>query len=130
MKILCILCSSRKKHSWTAADRFLDQVAAQTGAKTEIIRLADYRIEPCIGCIRCFDHGEEHCPLTDDRDVLLGKIERADGLVIATPNYSFHIPGNLKVLLDRMGYIFHLPDSAGTDDVSHVPFGYSPQPRP
>jgi hypothetical protein len=58
-------------------------------AKTEIVRLNDYQVSTCQGCERSLDRGEELCPLKDDRDVLIGKMLEADGVVFASPVYSF-----------------------------------------
>jgi hypothetical protein len=41
--------------------------------------------------------------------MLLEKIESSDGIVFATPNYSFDVSGLMKVFLDRFGFIFHRP---------------------
>ena len=109
MKILCLVASDRMRHTWDAAQSFLQELKKSADVQTEIIRLADFKIEPCKGCIICFDKGEQHCPHDDDRDAILEKLEQADGLILAVPNYAFQIPGTLKILLDRMGYIFHRP---------------------
>ena len=49
------------------------------------------------------------CPVNDDRDKLFEKIANSDGVVFATPNYSFQVSGIMKVFLDRMGFYFHRP---------------------
>ena len=33
----------------------------------------------------------------------------SDGVVFATPNYSFQVSGHTKVFLDRLGFVFHRP---------------------
>lgn len=45
----------------------------------------------------------------DDRDSLFGKIMASDGVVLATPVYSFQVSGLVKIFLDRMGFLFHRP---------------------
>jgi hypothetical protein len=50
--------------------------------------LRDRRPQPisaCRGCKTCFNKGEEHCPLNDDRDLLFDKIAASDGVVFASP---------------------------------------------
>jgi hypothetical protein len=55
------------------------------------------------------DRGEEHCPLVDDRDVLIEKMRTSDGVVIATPNYAFQVSGLTKTFLDRVAFVLHRP---------------------
>jgi len=43
----------------------------------------------CRGFRICFDKGEGHCPPRDVRDILIGKINDSDGVIFASPNYSF-----------------------------------------
>lgn len=69
----------------------------------------DYDIKMCQGCKFCFDKGEEFCPLNDDRNVLLAKLEKSDGVIFASPNYAFGVSGVMKNFIDRIAYIFHRP---------------------
>jgi len=59
------------------------------------------------------DKGEQFCPLRDDRDILIAKILESDGVLFASPNYSFQVSGLMKVFLDRLGYLFHRPEFFG-----------------
>lgn len=108
-KITAFVGSPRKKHTHGAAAQFLSHLQALGDIETEIVHLNDYRIETCKGCCVCFNKGEEHCPLQDDRDVLLDKIMASDGVVFATPNYSFQVSAVMKTFLDRLGFVFHRP---------------------
>jgi NADPH-dependent FMN reductase len=63
----------------------------------------------CQGCKTCFVRGEEYCPLKGDRDLLVEKMMTSDGVVFASPNYSFHVSAIVKMFLDRLGFIFHRP---------------------
>lgn len=75
----------------------------------EIVALGDYQIGTCRGCKLCFEKGEEFCPMKDDRDKLIEKMMASDGVVFASPNYSFQVSGMMKVFLDRLGFVFHRP---------------------
>lgn len=48
-------------------------------------------------------------PLKDDRDLLFGKMMMSDGVVFASPVYSFQVSGQMKIFLDRLGFVFHRP---------------------
>ncbi len=47
--------------------------------------------------------------MKDDRDLLLEKIYNSDGVIFATPNYSFQVSALMKNFLDRLAFIFHRP---------------------
>jgi len=108
-KVTAFIGSARKKHTYDAVVQFLSNLQSMGDVETEIVRLSDYRLEICKGCKLCCDKGEERCPLKDDRDVLLEKMMASDGVVFATPNYSFQVSGLMKVFLDRLGFAFHRP---------------------
>jgi hypothetical protein len=47
--------------------------------------------------------------LKDDRDVLMDKIMASDGVIFATPNYTWDMSGIMKVFVDRFGFACHRP---------------------
>jgi len=112
--------SGRKKHTYGAVREFLDRLEAHGGVTTEIVDTSDYNLGTCRGCKLCFERGEEFCPLKDDRDVLIGKMMASDGVVFASPNYSFQVSGYMKVFLDRLGFLFHRPRFHGKTFTSIV----------
>jgi multimeric flavodoxin WrbA len=111
MKKVTVLVGSPHKGgaTYTAARRFLDNLESLGDVHGEMVVLSDYDVGVCRGCKTCFDRGEERCPLKDDRDALIGKMMDSDGVVFASPNYSWHVPGVMKVFLDRLGFAFHRP---------------------
>src|SRR5512141_619713 len=106
-RVTAFVGSARKRNTYKAVLQFLDNLQALGDVEYEIAVLGDYRLEPCRGCQLCFRKGEEFCPLKDDRDVLFEKISASDGVVFATPNYSFQVSGLMKLFLDRCGFLFH-----------------------
>lgn len=109
MKVTAFIGSPRKKHTHDATEKFLQKLQSLGDIEYEIIRLGDYNLETCRGCKLCLDKGEELCPLKDDRDILMEKIMKSDGIVFASPNYSFSVSALMKIFLDRFGYLFHRP---------------------
>jgi multimeric flavodoxin WrbA len=122
-KILAIVGSPRRRNTYRAVERFLEELQALGGVESEIVHLADYRLETCRGCLQCFERGEERCPLKDDRDALIEKIESADGVVFASPNYSLNVSGLMKTLFDRLSFMFHRPRFFGKIATSIVTQG-------
>jgi multimeric flavodoxin WrbA len=108
-RVIAFVGSARKKHTYNAVCQFLENLRSLGDVETEIVRLSDYRIETCRGCKACTDKGEEFCPFKDDRDVLIEKIAASDGVIFASPIYSFQVSAFMKIFLDRLGFIFHRP---------------------
>jgi NAD(P)H-dependent FMN reductase len=88
-----------------------------------VVRLSDYQIQTCSGCKVCFDKGEEYCPLEDDRDMLIEKIEMSDGVVFASPNYAFQASAIMKTFIERIGFALHRPRFFGKTFTSIVAQG-------
>jgi multimeric flavodoxin WrbA len=122
-RVTAFVGSAHKKITHSAVRQFLDDLGSLGAVETEMVTLSDYHLGICRGCRLCFDKGEESCPLKDDRDALFAKIEASDGVVFATPNYSFHVSGLLKVFLDRFGFVFHRPRYFGKTFTSIVTQG-------
>ena len=80
--------------------------AKEVGADIEFIRLTDYEIKPCIGCMRCA-FKKQQCHLKDDCLTIYQKMLEADALILGVPDYILGAAGYLKMLLDRsMGYLY------------------------
>jgi len=123
MKVTAFVGSVRKKHTYNATEQFLQKLQSFGDVEYEIVPLSDYNLEVCKGCKLCLDKGEELCPLNDDRDKLIAKIINSDGVVFASPNYSFHVSGLMKIFLDRLGFFFHRPRFFGKTFTSIVSQG-------
>lgn len=123
-KVTAFVGAARKGYTYQATREFLDRLEGLGGIETELVRLADYRLEPCRGCKTCFARGEEFCPLKDDRDLLIAKMKEADGVVLASPNYSFQVSALMKLFLDRLGYACHRPQFHGKAFTSIVVQGF------
>lgn len=63
----------------------------------EIVSVADYNVNPCIGCNSCFMREGNECFQQDDMSVVYDKLKAADMLVIASPVYFYGISAQLKI---------------------------------
>jgi multimeric flavodoxin WrbA len=108
-KVIAIIGTQTKNNTYRAVQKFEKYLKQYGEIEFEYVFLSDYSLEFCRGCKVCFDKGEEHCPLKDDRDVLLEKMEHADGVIFATPNYAFQLSARMKNLFDRLAFIIHRP---------------------
>jgi len=108
-KITAFIGSARRGGTYRAIQAFESALRKYEEIEFESVFLNDYDIHFCNGCKVCFDKGEEYCPLKDDRDILLDKIHKSDGVIFASPNYAFQVSARMKNFLDRTAYFFHRP---------------------
>lgn len=66
----------------------------------ELVLLRNKNIKHCLGCLTC-SKNKKTCVTKDDMQELYKKIEWADVIVIATPNYYDNVSGLLKDFIDR-----------------------------
>jgi len=106
MEILAICGSPRKKNTYSVLT-FIKNNYPEIDFK--ILQLCDLNFEFCRGCYLCVKHGEDKCPIKDDRDMIIKEMVDADGLILATPVYSLMISAVLKNFFERLGFFAHRP---------------------
>lgn len=101
--------NSIDSHSIKKANRLIKKLEniSEIICDITVISLKEKKIGFCRGCIQCFVGGS--CIIKNDevkeiKEVLLS----TELVIIATPVYLNNVPGELKVLLDRLGYWTHL----------------------
>jgi multimeric flavodoxin WrbA len=111
MKSVTAFVGSARRNGVTyrATRQFLDDLQWFGDVRSDIVFLSERNLQLCRGCKACFLRGEEFCPLRDDRDVLIDKMMRSDGVVFASPTYSFQVSAIMKAFLDRLGFACHRP---------------------
>ncbi len=124
MKILGINGSPRKEASNTRKlVRSVLDGAAELGAETELIDIADRTITFCSGCLTCYTTGS--CIFDDDAQEIFALMQEADGIVLGSPVYILSITGQLKQLLDRLTDAIHCQMLSGKYGCSVVTTGGS-----
>ena len=103
MNLLIINGSPRKKGLISQMLRIFHEQAIASGIEVTEVYANDLQIKPCMGCMAC--RSKRHCVLPeDDAQRVLKLIEQADAIVIGAPCYWGNIPGQLKLLFDRIVY--------------------------
>ncbi|MBR6250059.1 MAG: flavodoxin family protein [Bacteroidales bacterium] len=103
MNILIINGSPRRKGLISQMLDIMRQNAEQHGNNIDTICTNDLSIKPCIGCMVCRTKGS--CVLgEDDSQRALAMIQKADAVIIGAPCYWGNVPGQLKLLFDRIVY--------------------------
>ncbi len=122
-KILVILGSLRAGNTLRTVKQ-VEAIHRQAEAcEYEYLLLKDLHLELCRGCFSCIANGEQTCPLKDDRDLIVQKIEEADGVILACPNYVMNVPWLTKNFMDRFAYLFHRPRYFGKKFMTVVTSG-------
>ena len=101
------------------------KLAEATGqALTELVHLADYKINFCIGCDKCLRNvhkiqaeagfnvspvpvKEYNCSIKDGMQELHQKMLDADAIILMAPVYIASIPGQVKTFIDRCRTFVH-----------------------
>lgn len=99
MNVLIFLGSPRKGGN---TEILVNEVMAgieEAGGATELIRLAQMKIHPCIGCGGCEKEG--NCVIQDEMQLLYPKIADADRIIVASPIYFYGVTAQTKAFLDR-----------------------------
>ena len=102
MSRIVILVGSMRKGGNTD---LLAQSFAEGASKNntvEIVSVADYNINPCVGCNSCFTREENQCFQNDDMSAIYDKLKNADIVVVASPVYFYGISAQLKAIIDRL----------------------------
>ena len=91
MSNIIILVGSMRKNGNTArlVQSFADGAAQNNNV--EIVYVADYNVNPCIGCNSCFAREGNQCFQDDDMVQIYEKLRNADIVVIASPVYFYGI---------------------------------------
>lgn len=99
MKVLGIVCSSRKGGNTEILVREALAGAKETGADIELLKISEMKIAPCDGCTTCHQSGE--CRIKDDMQKVYKKLLAADGIILGSPVYFWSVSGQAKTLMDR-----------------------------
>ena len=97
MKILIIVASARKGSSLYIANQIQKKVE---DFQCEVVRLSDYQIDYCSGCLECDETHE--CNINDNMKLVLQKLLDADVLVMISPARYSLLSGDAKVFIDRL----------------------------
>ena len=122
MKIISLVGSPHGEKGNTA--KLLSLVlegAKEKGATAETIILRGDTVHPCLGCDTC--HKKGGCVQKDAFEEIRGKIQQADGLILASPNYIFSVSAQLKAFMDRCCGVIHLMEFEGKYGASVVTSG-------
>ena len=102
MSNIVILVGSMRKNGNTdlLTQEFAEGVRENNSV--DIVSVADYKVNPCIGCNSCFTREGNKCFQNDDMDGIYEKLKGADIVVVASPVYFYGFSAELKAVIDRL----------------------------
>ncbi len=122
MKIVALLASPHKLKGNTAGlMNLVIEGAQKAGAAVETVCLDGANVGPCNGCDACHRGGT--CVQKDEFESIKQRIETADGVILASPNYIFSVSAQMKAFMDRCCGIIHCLSFEGKYGVSVVTSG-------
>jgi putative NADPH-quinone reductase len=103
MKILIINGSPKKRGLISQMLDIMRVEAENRGDSVETVYTNDLNVKPCLGCMVC--RTKNKCVLgEDDSQRMIAKFQEADAIIMGAPCYWGNIPGQMKLLFDRMVY--------------------------
>lgn len=100
-KIVVLVGSMRKGGNTDLLSQAFAEGANENN-DVEIVSVADYKVNPCIGCNSCFTREGNECFQNDDMSIIYEKLRSADIVVVASPVYFYGISAELKAMIDRL----------------------------
>lgn len=102
MKIIGISGSPIKNSN---VDRAIKMVMEESGAESEFIKLLDYTVAPCKGCLGCV--ATNRCVIKDDGITIAEKVKQSDALVVGGFTPYSTLDARTKSFLERLYPLRH-----------------------
>lgn len=100
-RLLCITASPRTNSYSSALAKICVNHLVDREVTVDTINLSKTNISFCRACYFCQQDFERLCCIPDDMTTIYHQVLSADYLLLATPVYSFSLPAQTKLLLDR-----------------------------
>lgn len=119
MKIMAFVGSPRKSSNTDIlVDKVIEGAQSKADVEVEKIYLYDANIKYCTGCgAHTASQGSKDCPLKDDMDGILKRMQQADGFIFGTPNHARTVSAAMTNFFSRMMPLLKMHverDDAGT----------------
>ena len=102
--IIAVNAGPRK--NWNTDTLLKEAVKGAESAGANVERFDLFRLEKYTGCISCFgckkEQNKGRCICRDGLSPVLDAIRRADGLILASPNYLSELTASFRALYERL----------------------------
>ncbi len=109
-KILVMVASPKRERSGTLipTKAFVEGIEQNGDYETEYIFIDKMNIKPCRGCLSCWGREDGSCFMKDDDvPMIREKLINSDIVIWSFPLFLFGVPGQMKVLMDRIVGMVH-----------------------
>ena len=104
MKVVALNGSPKLIGNTSAAVTLILDELEKEGFETEHVQMYGSIMTPCNDCGSCGIRGDGRCiNEDDDMNAYLEKLIAADGIILAAPSYYGGVPGQMRILLERIG---------------------------
>lgn len=105
MKVVAFNGSPRRDgNTFQLIGHVFDALKAE-GIETELVQVGGHLVHGCTACFQCFQNKDGRCVQADLVNDWIGKMQEADGIILASPTYFADITPELKALIDRAGFV-------------------------
>lgn len=104
-EVVAVVGSSRREGNTEILAGMVLEKIEEKGFRTELIHLAEKRIEVCSACDAC--HLEKSCSIEDDFQPIYPKLINAKGIILASPVYSFGPTPQMLAFATRASRVAH-----------------------
>ena len=102
MKVISIFGGPRKKGNTATVLGWVEEELKNLDHDVDRVNVVDYKIAGCLGCHRCQGVLDEPgCVQKDDALDIFKRWMGADAAILASPQFDWSFPSQLKALLDR-----------------------------
>ncbi|HMK16160.1 MAG TPA: flavodoxin family protein [Methanomicrobiales archaeon] len=107
MKVVAFSGSAREDGNTAILVREVFRALEAEGIETELVQLAGEQVLGCTACMRCMKEQNRRCVAIEDDIVneCIGKMDEADGIILASPTYFADVSPEMKALMDRAGFV-------------------------
>ncbi|MDD1661816.1 MAG: flavodoxin family protein [Methanomicrobiales archaeon] len=106
MKVVAFNGSARKDGNTAILVRQVLSTLEKEGIRTELLQLAGEQVQGCNACYRCMKEQNRRCAVEDDIvNECIGRMDEAEGIILASPTYFADVSPAMKALMDRAGFV-------------------------
>lgn len=106
MKVVAFNGSPRPNGNTAQSIRIVFEELRKEGIETEFVQLGGRKVFGCLACGKCWETKNNRCIRQDDEmNVLIQKMQEADGIIIGSPTYFSNVSTEVKALIDRAGFV-------------------------
>lgn len=106
MKVIAVNGSPRSRGNTFLALTMVGKELIKCGIDVEYVHIGNKAPRGCMCCYGCLKSQNQMCVIQDDIvNDLIQKIQHADGLLLASPEYYASMTGGMKAVLDRIFFV-------------------------